>query len=392
MLQPKIRMTKASYYIGLMSGTSADGIDLALVDFATGKPRLIDKYYQAYDQATHQAIISLYISGNNEIDRAFSLDTQLAHQFANAIDTFLKKINLTNDDIIAIGNHGQTIRHRPKTPNEQQSDKAFTLQVGNNQTLSTFTNIRVVGQFRQKDIALGGQGAPLVPAFHQALFEQHQQANNRDIFIVNIGGIANISFLPFTGGNQSLTGFDTGPGNALMDDWYQQHHQDCRYDNNGEWAAQGNVSQALLSHLLADDYFQRPAPKSTGREAFHLDWLKNKLTDFSLSAVDVQATLASFTASTIVNEITKLSQSANIYLCGGGVLNNNLKNLINQQLKQNNKHFDLLTTNEVDIESDALEAMAFAWLAYAFDHQIVGNVPAVTGASKAAVLGTSYTP
>jgi anhydro-N-acetylmuramic acid kinase len=385
-------MTKAAYYIGLMSGTSADGIDLALVDFSQNKPHLIYKYYQPYDDRTHQAITSLYVSGSNEIDRAFELDVQLAYLFSEAITELLKQCNLSANDISAIGNHGQTIRHRPQPSNEKHSKHAFTLQIGCNQTLATLTNIRVIGQFRKKDMALGGQGAPLVPAFHQALFTSLSTHPKTDIFVVNIGGIANISFLPSSTSKQGVIGFDTGPGNALMDDWYQQHHQNGRYDKNGDWAAQGHVDQILLTYLLTDNYFRQPAPKSTGREAFHLDWLKQKLAGFSLTPVDVQATLAMLTAKTICDDILKYSQSAVIYLCGGGVLNKNLFDLIDGLLKQKHHNFELSTTDVVNIDSDALEAMAFAWFAFAFDHQIVGNIPAVTGASKATILGNNYAP
>ena len=384
-------MTKPSYYIGLMSGTSADGIDLALVDFSQNQAKLINKYYQPYDDRTHQAITALYTSGSNEIDRAFELDIQLAHQFSDAITEFLKQCHLLTSDIIAIGNHGQTIRHRPELANNK-SKCAFTLQIGCNQTLATLINIRVVGQFRKKDLALGGQGAPLVPAFHQALFTLLDDAHQKDIFVVNIGGIANISFLPSVTSHQGIIGFDTGPGNALMDDWYQQHHQDCRYDKNGHWAAQGHVNQTLLTQLLTDNYFHQPAPKSTGREAFHLHWLQQKLTGFYLAPVDVQATLAMLTAKTICDEILNYSQAARIYLCGGGILNKNLCSVINHLLKETGHDFELLTTDDVNIDSDALEAMAFAWFAFAFDHQIVGNIPAVTGASKTAILGTNYLP
>lgn len=379
-----------------MSGTSADGIDLALVDFTNNAIRLVAKYYQPYEQETHQLITSLYTNNSNEIDRAFSLDIQLAHQFSNAILTFLKQQSLQPENIVAIGNHGQTIRHRPQSFATKAHD-AFTLQIGCSQTLATLTNIRVVGQFRRKDMALGGQGAPLVPAFHNALFVNHLE-KPADTFVVNIGGIANLTFLPLFSAvdtNRTVKGFDTGPGNALMDDWYQQHHNDSRYDKNGDWAAQGVIDKSLLMHFLSDDYFHLPAPKSTGREIFHLDWLQKKLQKFSLSAIDVQATLAALTAQTITDEIIKISHSGNVFLCGGGVLNTHLYQTIKQKLVNSTVHkyqFSLSTTDEIGIDSEALEAMAFAWFACAFDQQVFGNVPAVTGARKAAVLGSSYQP
>ena len=391
-------MSKPLLYIGLMSGTSADGIDLALVDFAEQQPKLIAKFYQAYDETTHHEITSLYTACSNEIERAFGLDSKLAHLFASAIKQFLKQVNLSPDDIIAIGNHGQTIRHRPQIANYQQDNQstpnAFTLQIGCNQTLATLTNIRVVGHFRHKDMILGGQGAPLVPAFHQALFTEHDQISG-DTFVVNIGGIANLTFLPANDHDKVVTGFDTGPGNALLDDWYQQHHSESRYDKNGDWGAQGQIHHELLMHLLSDEYFQLAAPKSTGREVFHLDWLNDKLSNYAIAPINVQATLTALTAQSICHEICKLSTSGKVFLCGGGVMNSFLKQLIAQKLTSEthqNSRFTLFTTNDVGVDSDALEAMAFAWFAYAFDHKIVGNIPAVTGATKAAVLGNNYLP
>ncbi len=380
-------MNKQQLYIGLMSGTSADGIDLALVDFSSGSAQLVSRYYQAYDQNIRTRITGLYQPGNNEIDQAFALDVDLAKQFSQAINTFIKQENLTPTDISAIGNHGQTIRHRP-TKNANIS-AAFTLQIGCNQTLATLTNIRVIGQFRRKDMALGGQGAPLVPAFHQALFANPQE----DVFVVNIGGIANITYLPansFSDGKNNdskILGFDTGPGNALMDDWYQQHHQGS-FDKNGDWAKSGTINTELLSRLLADAYFDLPAPKSTGREYFHLTWLTPYINNNDLPKNDVQATLTALTAMTISKQIVSLSSKATIYLCGGGALNAYLVALLQQQLKD----FSMTSTTSKNIDSDSLEAMAFSWLAFAYDHNITGNIPAVTGASKAAVLGTCFQP
>ena len=369
-------MNKSALYLGLMSGTSADGIDLALVDFSGQAPRLISKYYQPYDQQIHQQIMALYLPENNEIDRAFSLDILLGRLFADAINNFLSQKKLSPQEIIAIGNHGQTIRHRPKTTHP------FTLQIGCSQTLATLTNIRVIGQFRRKDMALGGQGAPLVPAFHQHLFSSESE----DVFVVNIGGIANITYLPQSA-DKAILGFDTGPGNALMDSWYQQHHQG-RYDNNGHWGASGTVNQALLTLLLAEGYFQQTAPKSTGREEFHLPWLASKTRHFNLDAADIQASITALTAHSIAFAITALSQSGSVYLCGGGTKNSYLTSLLADQLPG----FTLQNSDIIKVDSDALEAMAFAWLAFAFDKKIHGNIPAVTGASKSTVLGTSFEP
>lgn len=404
--------TQGKYYIGLMSGTSADGIDLALVDFTEkntssksspkSTPNLVASYYQPYSAVVAEKIISLYQPGNNEVDRAFHLDIELAQLFSQAIISLLSQEKLSAKDIIAIGNHGQTIRHRPSEP------FPFTLQIGCCQTLATLTGIRVVGQFRRKDMALGGQGAPLVPIFHQQLFGE----NTSPVFVVNIGGIANLTFLPEQGSTQSVLGFDTGPGNALLDDWFSVHNNNSKYgyDKDGEWAAAGNVNQHLLWQLLQDDYINFSAPKSTGREYFNLDWLNHKLTAYDaisttqlsatqlsatqlsstqLSPIDIQATLLAFTAQTISNAVKILAKQGKVYLCGGGVHNTALVSLLNNELYL---PYEVQTMESLSIDGDILEAVAFAWLAYAFDHKLVSNMPAVTGASSTCTLGTLFFP
>lgn len=385
-------VNQSQLYIGIMSGTSADGIDLALVDFSTGKPDLIASYYQAYDEKTYQKITELYQPNGNEIDKAFTLDMLLAKQFAQAINQFISQEKIDINTIAAIGNHGQTIRHRPNITSEIAAP--FTLQIGCNQTLATLTGIRVIGDFRTKDMVLGGQGAPLVPAFHKALFPNEPQ----DVFVINIGGIANVTFLPVDK-NKSILGFDTGPGNALIDDWYKTHKQG-RFDNNGEWAQSGNLNAALLNHFLKDDYLTLSAPKSTGREYFNMNWVNTNIAQFLQSSAsnstqekqllteDIQATLTALTAQTITEQVLLLSTKANVYLCGGGTLNTYLFNLI----KQNLINFNVTSSDTININSDALEASAFAWFAYAFDKKITGNIPAVTGARKEAVLGIEYQP
>ena len=402
---------KQKYYIGLMSGTSADGIDLALVSFSE-KNKLTHhaSYYQAYSNEAAQNIKSLYEPSDNEIDRAFTLDIALAKLFAHAIKDFLKKESLTYEDIIAIGSHGQTIRHRPLETNP------FTLQIGCCQTLATLTNIRVIGQFRRKDMALGGQGAPLVPAFHQTIFSESISCENKkvenscseeltvngtDVFVVNIGGIANLTFLPASN-KQQVIGYDTGPGNALVDDWFELHHPKSKnkYDRNGHWAEQGKINDELLTQLLSDNYFTLKPPKSTGREYFHLVWLQNQISKVSkldsITNQDVQATLTAFTAITIVNAIAQHKvESKNlikVYLCGGGVHNQLLKNQINQQLKVQVNNYELLLTNQKDIDVDQLEAIAFAWLAFAYDKKFLSSMSTVTGASKCCTLGNEYFP
>jgi anhydro-N-acetylmuramic acid kinase len=424
MINKPIKPTnKKHYYLGLMSGTSADGLDLALVTFdKNNKLQHHASYYQAYNNQTAAKIVALYCAtnnnpDNNEIDRAFELDIELAQFFAKAISTFLAQQNLNSSDIIAIGSHGQTIRHRPgaKYP--------FTLQIGCCQTLATLTNIRVIGQFRRKDMALGGQGAPLVPAFHQTIFSERFTPDNlitesaekpestlakktikngNDVFIVNIGGIANITFLPATT-LSNVIGYDTGTGNALMDDWYRLHNpnSNTHYDKNGEWAATGKINNELLTKFLSDDYFQLPPPKSTGREYFHLTWLKQQLNTIQpITNQDVQATLTALTATSIVNAIkqhnTKDIILIKVYLCGGGAHNKTLKNQINELLisesNREDKTYKLSLTDEKGIDGDQLEAIAFAWLAFAYDKNLVSSMSAVTGASKSCTLGTAYFP
>jgi len=362
-----------------MSGTSADGIDLALVEFNSGNVELIASYYQAYDDATRQKITDLYQASDNEIDRAFSLDKLLVYQFSDAIKRLLQQEKLTTDDIIAIGNHGQTIRHRPTQSTNIEAP--FTLQIGCNQTLAVLTGIRVIGDFRTKDIALGGQGAPLVPAFHQYLLPNNQ----RDTFLVNIGGIANLTFLPKSDSAKTISGFDTGPGNALLDAWCFLHTGQ-RYDNNGDWGKTGTINQTLLTKLLADEYFSLPAPKSTGREYFTLSWLEHFIQPLHISAADVQATLTALTAYSISAEIVNIVPSANVYFCGGGIENTFCYKLLQQQLS----NFTVDKIHSLNLNNNALEAMAFAWLAFAYDKKIYGNIPAVTGASKSTVLGCEF--
>lgn len=389
------------YYIGLMSGTSADGIDLALVTFDQAQqPKLQASYYQAYDNETAKQITALYNADHNEIDRAFALDIALAKLFAKAIMALLKQAQLTPDAIIAIGSHGQTIRHRP------EGKQPFTLQIGCCQTLATLTNIRVIGQFRKKDMVLGGQGAPLVPAFHQIIFAEQKRLDGCDVFVVNIGGIANLTFLPASS-QAKVIGYDTGTGNALIDDWFKLHHPQHpdSFDRHGQWAATGVVNQGLLTRLLADEYFQRVPPKSTGREYFNLAWLEKQLRQVPPLAVqDVQATLVAFTAHSLVKAISahSLAKTTNntadnsklikVYVCGGGVHNHTLVAQIKAQLHTLKQQYQLLHTKQKGIDGDQLEAMAFAWLALAYDKQITSNMPAVTGASKACTLGVAFFP
>jgi len=360
-------------YIGLMSGTSADGINAALVDFSHAAPKLIHSYYSPFSSELRQTILALYQPGTHEIKRMGELDITLGKIFANTVNLLLQESNTPAKNIRAIGSHGQTIRHYP--------DNHFTLQIGDPNIIAATTGITTIADFRRRDIAHGGQGAPLVPAFHHTIFA-HTHKNRA---IINIGGISNITLLS-DNPKQPLLGFDTGPGNALLDDWIEKHLQQP-YDKHGAWAAQGNINSALLKTLLSDSFFKRPPPKSAGREYFNLAWLKNYLPD-SISPVDVQATLTALTALCIINAIKNYFSEGELFVCGGGIHNLFLL----EQLKNyaDASQFSLHSTQELGVDPDFIEAIAFAWLAKQTLMGHTGNIPAVTGAAQPAILGGIY--
>lgn len=378
-------MQNKQRYIGLMSGTSIDGIDAALVEFDGDHCRLITRHLHPIPKDMEVALHQLCSNGPNEIEAIAQADIQLGRLFARASLELLAKSPYSAGDITAIGSHGQTIRHIPQA--------AYTLQIGDPNTIATLTNIDTVADFRRKDMALGGQGAPLVPAFHQAVF-QHPSINR---CIVNIGGLANVTYLP-AGTDENhlgtgITGYDTGPGNTLLDAWYKLHHGENGYDKDGEWAASGRVIPALLTRLLDHPYFAQPLPKSTGRETFHLAWLNEQLnaeqnaeaSDYT-NAADIQRTLTLFTAASIANEIKTLMPTGEIYICGGGAANPLLMAALTQELKG----YPIASTSALGVDPDWVEAIAFAWLAKQFVDNKPGNLPAVTGASRRAVLGGLY--
>lgn len=353
-----------------------DGIDVALVDFGKIEPKIVAFDTFPYPAQLNQHLHQLCATQNNEIVALGQADRAVAKVCANAILSILNSHGISTKQIVAIGSHGQTIRHHPEGPN------GFTIQIGDPNTLAVLTGIDVVADFRRKDVALGGQGAPLTPAFHQAVFRHSQHSR----VILNIGGIANISYLPASI-KDSVIGFDTGPGNTLMDLWCDRHlHKP--YDENGRWAAQGNVCSELLGNMLDDPYFKLSAPKSTGRELFNIDWLVNHLgaLSSSLSPQSVQATLANLTSISIAREIQKLDYVEQVYVCGGGAKNDFLMESLENELVE----CDLLTTDDLGIGPDVVEAAAFAWLAKEFMHKTPSNLPSVTGASREAVLGALY--
>ncbi len=338
-------MPGKSLYIGLMSGTSADGIDAALFDFKSDQPRLLA--HHSVDIADLQpAIFDLSQPGKNEIHRLNQLDRELGIRFAEAANALLALSDYSADDVAAIGSHGQTIRHYP--PHTELSEHAYSHQIGDPNTIAQLTGITTVADFRRRDIAVGGQGAPLVPAFHRACLAK--RGVNRAI--INIGGMANISYLP---GDGTTLGFDSGPGNVLMDGWSQQHlHQP--FDKDGQWAASGEILPQLLADLLQHPYLAKPAPKSTGREAFNLDWLSSQL-PMMTTAEDVQATLLEYTATTIAQALHTLPVPVEeIYLCGGGAFNSALKKRIALRASP----ALVSTTEALGIDPQWVEAAAFA--------------------------------
>jgi anhydro-N-acetylmuramic acid kinase len=359
-------------YLGLMSGTSMDGIDVALVDFSQIHPHLIACETFPYPPTLVAQLQQLCQPGTNEIERMGQADREVAEVFAHASLRLLKDNFIRNDQVVAIGSHGQTVRHMPT------GHHAYSLQIGDPNTLAVLTGIDVVADFRRKDIALGGQGAPLVPAFHKAVFGHAEQSR----IVVNIGGIANLTYLPKQG---SVIGYDTGPGNTLMDYWCHKHTGQS-YDAKGEWAAQSRFDADLLSQLCQHPFFKQKAPKSTGREVFHGRWLNQQLAAFdnTIDPAVVQATLCQLTCFSIAEEVRKFSDVNQVYICGGGARNEFLMECLESELHE----FDVLTTDELGVHPDAVEAMAFAWLAYAHVKRIPGSLASVTGARRDAILGT----
>ena len=369
-------MSKRQLYIGLMSGTSADAIDAVLVDL-NNNPKLVAQHTLPFPIDIQQKIHAIALPGDNEIDRMGALDAVLGKLFAQTCTELLAKAELSADQIIAIGSHGQTIRHRPPDTTEG----VFTLQIGDPNLIAELTGITTVADFRRRDMAAGGQGAPLVPAFHRAIFH----SSTKDRAIVNIGGMANITWLPAQG---KVLGFDTGPGNVLMDIWIAEHLGDT-YDRNGAWAHSGNPCPSLLKELLATPYFELAAPKSTGRENFNRAWLGEKLKKGAsqLPPNDIQATLLELTAITIADSIQGLNQtSKDVFVCGGGAYNTALM----QRLQELLPNDILASTSILGIDPQWVEAMAFAWLAHETINHRPGNLREVTGAEREVILGGIY--
>ncbi|MDH5436997.1 MAG: anhydro-N-acetylmuramic acid kinase [Gammaproteobacteria bacterium] len=361
-------------YIGLMAGTSMDAIDAVIVDFSQPSLKLVASHSLAIPEDLKNKLIALCTPGDNEIDRMAQLDNQLGFLFANAVNQLLDSTGLSPSKINAIGSHGQTIRH---TPN---GDFPYTLQIGNPAVISEQTNITTIADFRRKDMAAGGQGAPLAPAFHNAVFRSNKQ--NR--IALNIGGMANITILP-ADKNKAVTGFDTGPGNVLMDLWCMQH-LNMPYDKDGQWAASGKTQNTLLKKFLADPYFKLAPPKSTGREHFNRGWLNSYSEIQNERPEDIQATLCALTVETIALDIERNNTKQEIIVCGGGTHNRYLMTQLSKRLSDHS----VKSSTEFGIEPNWVEAIAFAWLARQTRNNLPGNLPTVTGARHEAVLGAIY--
>lgn len=372
-------------FIGLMSGTSVDAVDavLARIHSFTQRLETLSCVSVPFSNDLRQSIQTLQAPSAGELELAARVALKLAHLYAEAAQRALDRAGFTARDITAIGAHGQTVRHRPA--------EGFTLQLLNAAQLAETTGIPVVYDLRPADIAAGGQGAPLVPAFHAHVFADQSECRA----VVNIGGIANISVLPATTPNSTsqVLGHDTGPGNTLLDQWHERH-QAKRFDAGGAWAAGGTANPGLLAAMLADEYFHRPPPKSTGRDDFNLDWLDRHLRTYAsahggqlLAPRDVQATLSELTATTIALACEPATPGQ-VFLCGGGVYNADLMRRISQKLSQ----CRVASTEVIGIDPMAVEAAAFAWLAARRVDALPGNLPTVTGAASSRVLGSVADP
>ena len=360
-------------YLGLMSGTSMDAIDASLVDFDTKPLRILASSATPFDPELKARIAKLLESEDHVVlDELGQVDVALAQAFAAAANDLLRGAGIGAQAVSAIGSHGQTLRHRPDLP------LPFTWQIGDPNTLAEMTGITVVADFRRRDVAAGGQGAPLLPVFHDHVFRSEAE----DRVIVNIGGIANVTIL---GHDSTVTGFDTGPGNRLLDAWIAQH-RGVDYDDDGRWAATGECDATLLRQLLDEPFLNLRPPKSTGRELFNLPWLQNKLGLFTRRPQDVQATLLEFTAASIAAAARQYAPGAALYVCGGGARNQRLLDAIGRLVAPN----PIASTAVLGLDPDYVEAVAFAWFAERTLNGLTSSAGSVTGARGARILGGIY--
>lgn len=376
----QVSIDMSAIYIGVMTGTSMDGVDFVAASF---DPFAVHGTLTLeFDPELRSELMALTLPDDNEIDRMGKADVALAQMIGHGINQLIEENQLDRSQIKAIGSHGQTIRHRP--------EHGFSLQIGDPNIITEITKIAVVSDFRRRDLAAGGQGAPLVPAFHQALF-QHDSINR---VILNLGGIANISILP-AGDPEGVYGFDTGPANILMDAWCHRYTGQP-YDENGDWAAYGQPIRALLERLQAHEYFSKEPPKSTGREDFNLEWLDEQIADWRNDMEydeledlpeNVQATLVKLTTRSIKKAIYRSTmETGEVYVCGGGAYNTYLLEQLRWRLRKH--EWVVQSTQALGLSPTWVEGTAFAWLAMRFVEQLSGNLPAVTGADGFRVLGT----
>ncbi len=364
-------------FIGLMSGTSLDGVDGVLADFCAGAPRVLAHASAGMPDALRQELLALNTPGPDELHRAALAANALMRLYAQVVSELLERSGTPAEAVRAIGAHGQTVRHRPR----EFDGTGYTLQLAAPALLAELTGIDVVADFRSRDVAAGGQGAPLAPFFHRAWLGG---ASDADRGVLNIGGIANLTVLRADG---SLLGFDCGPGNALMDGWCQ-HHRGRPYDNQGAWAASGRVIEPLLQALLSDSYFQRQPPKSTGRDLFHADWLAGHLSGFEgAPPQDVQATLAELTARCCAADVERHAPGiVRLVVCGGGAFNTHLMSRLAALLPSR----QVLASDALGLPPLQVEAAAFAWLASKTVAREKLPLESTTGARGARVLGCVY--
>ena len=365
-------MMETQLYIGIMSGTSMDGADAVLIRMDGSKWLGAEGHaFIPYPDRLRRKLLDLQDTGTDELHRSRILSQELSRLYAQIVAELLCSQNLAPSDITALGCHGQTVRHAP--------EHGYSVQLADLPLLAERTRIFTVGDFRSRDLAAGGQGAPLVPAFHEALFRDDKETR----VVLNIGGIANISVLP---PDAPAFGFDTGPGNMLMDAWTQAHWQ-LPYDKNGEKAAQGNILPHLLDRLLAHPYFAQPHPKSTGRELFALNWLETYLGGGE-NRYNVLRTLSRFTAQTVFDAVSHAAADARqMYICGGGIRN---PVLMADLAECFGTRVSLHSTAELNLDPQWVEAAAFAWLAACWINRIPGSPHKATGASKPCILGAGY--
>jgi anhydro-N-acetylmuramic acid kinase len=362
--------------IGLMSGTSLDGVDGVLVEINNGSMQTLAHAHRAFDPTLRAELLALNSPGPNELHRAALAGNAIARAYAAVVAEVLKASGRDAAQITALGAHGQTVRHRPG----EFDGTGYTCQLLNGSLLAELTGIDVAADLRSRDVAAGGQGAPLAPGFHAALFARAGQERG----VLNLGGIANLTRL---GADGSVLGFDTGPANALLDGWCERHRQQA-YDADGTWAAFGKVIDALLDDLLAEPFFRQAPPKSTGRDLFNLAWLDDHLARHpAAQPQDVQATLAALTVRSVAQAVqAHAPQLQSLYVCGGGARNGHLMRGLAQALPG----VRVTTTADLGVPADQVEAVAFAWLAHRMVTRQPGNLPAVTGARAPRVLGALH--